>query len=593
MRQRLSLVGLCAAAAFAGGAGLALADYPVPAAGGVVDLSPTASMDLKQWWPGGHHMPVVTPYIRHGKSAFTADLIIMDNDTATQLDCPPHMMAKQESGLPNAGYWGSMTCDLVPVSQFVGEVVKVDGRAILDQAPNGTSPVFTIDMVTAAEQTIGREIGPGDAVLYWSRYNDVRGAPGESPDWLVFDAVRGTAPAWPGPNFDTSDFVGGKGVRLVGLDSPSIGAFGASDYVWEGTQSYRSQTFKAIESHLGVFKHGGIDVEGLVNLDQVPNGSLFIGLPVKLHNVPTAQTRGAAITDPNLAPALVAAVKAQRVVDLSVLDAQDLPVDWAGAGVGNYAFPFLQVPAVIGYDSPGAQYWVATQIMDSRTGTHISPPAHYGLPPGFAVADYEGEVRDWAQAFESAYGSIESTDVTSDKVPVSQMVGPARVINVQALLGTTDSASWPASPAITVDHVKAHEAAYGAIGAGEVVIFQTGHVDAHFGAPKRGRPEMVMSAPLNGQAEGWPAPTPEVVQYLAGKGVSHLAIDAPSMGSVNPKEAAMTYWAAANEGMIFTEFLTGVGALPAKGAFYVFLNPKIENNHGGPGRAIAILPHGG
>ena len=44
--------------------------------------------------------------------------------------------------------------------------------------------------------------------------------------------------------------------------------------------------------------------------------------------------------------------------------------------------------------------------------------------------------------------------------------------------------------------------------------------------------------------------------------------------------------------MIFTEYLTGVGQLPAKGAFYVFLNPKIENNHGGPGRAIGILPVG-
>ena len=44
--------------------------------------------------------------------------------------------------------------------------------------------------------------------------------------------------------------------------------------------------------------------------------------------------------------------------------------------------------------------------------------------------------------------------------------------------------------------------------------------------------------------------------------------------------------------MIFTEFLTDVGQLPATGAFYIFLNPRIENNHGGPGRAIAILPMG-
>lgn len=45
--------------------------------------------------------------------------------------------------------------------------------------------------------------------------------------------------------------------------------------------------------------------------------------------------------------------------------------------------------------------------------------------------------------------------------------------------------------------------------------------------------------------------------------------------------------------MIFTEYLLGATQLPTKGAFYVFLNPRIENNHGGSGRAVAILPHGG
>ena len=182
--------------------------------------------------------------------------------------------------------------------------------------------------------------------------------------------------------------------------------------------------------------------------------------------------------------------------------------------------------------------------------------------------------------------------MTSDKVPVSQMMGPARVINVQNLSGSTNQEDWPASPAITVEVVRAHELAHGKIKAGEVVIFQTGHTDAHFRPMLRNRLERALKAPLDGQMEGWAAVTPETVQYLAGNGVRHVAIDAPSAGSVDPKERAFTYWAAANEGMIFTEYLTGVGQLPAKGAFYVFLNPKIENNHGGPGRAIGILPVG-
>ena len=79
---------------------------------------------------------------------------------------------------------------------------------------------------------------------------------------------------------------------------------------------------------------------------------------------------------------------------------------------------------------------------------------------------------------------------------------------------------------------------------------------------------------------------------LADKGVKHVAIDAPIMGSVNPKERAFTNWAGTNNDMVFSEYLIDVGTLPPRGAFYIFLHPKIENTHGGPGRAIAILPAG-
>ena len=37
---------------------------------------------------------------------------------------------------------------------------------------------------------------------------------------------------------------------------------------------------------------------------------------------------------------LLKAVRAHRVVDLSVLLAQEMPVWWPGAGVGNYVYPY-------------------------------------------------------------------------------------------------------------------------------------------------------------------------------------------------------------------------------------------------------------
>jgi kynurenine formamidase len=319
---------------------------------------------------------------------------------------------------------------------------------------------------------------------------------------------------------------------------------------------------------------------------------LFVALPIKHEHSPTVETRGAAITDKTLAAELLQAVRAKRVVDLSVTNSMSTPVAWTGQGIGNYAFPYHSVDPTMYYTGPFGPYWVNTHVMDSRTGTHLAPPAHYGPPPGFDRARYGEEVRGWLQEFEQGHGRLKGTDRTADKVPVHWLMGPARVIDVRHLVGTTDKADWPASPAIDVEQVKTHEEAYGPIKAGEVVIFNTGHTDAYFHPYERGRIDGTMKAPLDGLAEGWPAPTAATIQYLADKGVKHVAIDAPIMGSVDPKERAFTYWTGANNDMVFGEYLTDVAALPPTGAFYIFLNTKVENTHTSPGRAIAVLPIG-
>jgi hypothetical protein len=95
-----------------------------------------------------------------------------------------------------------------------------------------------------------------------------------------------------------------------------------------------------------------------MNFDSVPNGSLFVALPVKHEHSPTVETRGAAITDKQLAAELLQAVRAKKVVDLSVTNAMDLPVWWAGEGIGNYAFPYHSVDPTQYYTGPFGPYWV-------------------------------------------------------------------------------------------------------------------------------------------------------------------------------------------------------------------------------------------
>lgn len=557
----------------------------------VVDLTPTVSMKHFQYWPGGarHHQPIIVPYHKIGPDGpFATDLLLVDENTANQIDCPPHMMPQLRSGLPNEAYWGFLTCDKVPAWQWLGETFKIDARSILDTTPNGTSPIITKQMIQDAEAK-HRPIRPGDAVLYWSGYDDKHDLP--MPDgWkLLIGPIAGTSPAWPDPDFDAADYVGSRGVRLMGTDSPSMGAFGPPRYLNKGPAS-AFQNPLALESHLGHFKWGAVHTEGLMSLDKIPDGSLYITLPPKHLGSPTVESRSVAITDLRVAGELLKAVKAHRVVDLSVPLSMDYPVWWPGAGVGNYMFPYHAVIPVNTYDQWTGPYWVNTHVMDAHTGTHIDPPAHFGPPNGFDFNTYNAWTKNVQRTYEARYGKIKTTDMTSDKVPAYYCLGPARVIDVQALVGTTDPKSWPASPAIKVSDVQAHEKLYGPLRAGDVVIFHSSHDDAHFGPFQRGVEDPNTAAPLNGHAEGWPAPTPETINYVIDKGVKCIGTDGPSMGSTNPEEATMTHWAAASREVPFVEFLINVGALPPVGGFFVFLEPKYEDNHGGPGRAIGILP---
>lgn len=96
-----------------------------------------------------------------------------------------------------------------------------------------------------------------------------------------------------------------------------------------------------------------------------------------------------------------------------------------------------------------------------------------------------------------------------------------------------------------------------------------------------------MESPLNGTSEGWPAPGPAAIVYLAQKGIRCVATDGPTLGGAEPQRALMTYWALGSRGMAGVEYLTHVAEVPAK-AYFLFAALKIRGCHGGPGRAVAL-----
>lgn len=262
-----------------------------------------------------------------------------------------------------------------------------------------------------------------------------------------------------------------------------------------------------------------------------------------------------------------------RIVDLTVLVSESLPAHWGAnppfARWTNNWFEVLTNEYGTPYTPSAAPYYSQRFVIDEHTGTQTDFPAHFVPPP------------DSGLPHAGPMGSL-----TGDKYPLSRMMGPAAVIDVTDI---RDAAEPGRSAPITVERIQAWEAEMGEIQAGEVVLFHSGYSDTYYKPLPDGmrftfEPLVLKSAP------GWPAPTPEAVEYLHGKGVWHLGTDGASMGPV--QDGLPTHVAGLQHGMSWEELLTNLGALPARGAYYVALPLKIVDQSGSPSRAIAYVPNG-
>src|SRR5262249_41633599 len=155
---------------------------------------------------------------------------------------------------------------------------------------------------------------------------------------------------------------------------------------------------------------------------------------------------------------LINSARERKAVDLSVVLSEDLPISWPGRGVGNHRQPFVRIRFGL---NPNTKLPFEMHVLDAQTGTHLVPPA-YALPRvGFDNASYAPEVRTWLAEYETKYGPRGTSDVTAEKVPISQSCGPARIIDFHERLATTDRSNWPASPEITPDDIRKDEARRG------------------------------------------------------------------------------------------------------------------------------------
>ena len=538
----------------------ARADTPL-----VVDLSLLVSSEYPCTWPHEafpffqmNHYRQIGPI-----SAYNSDILIIDPNTASQIDVPPHSIARAGSSLPNANRFGDMFADKVPAWQYGGEACVVDCRFLLDEAPNGVSPLITKELVMAWEKK-HRPLGAGDVVLFFSGYSDKYYQAFPKGRRFISEPLEKKAPGWPDPDPECMDYLGRRQVAHVGTDSPSMGPI----------------PVLAEPTHIAGLKHGMIFTEGATHLDKLPTTGAFYCMTGPRHaHARGSEGRAFAIVDRTLSPWLIEATRNKRVVDLSVVLAENLPLTWPGRGVGNHRHAYFRATF---FYNPDLDLSLQTHMLDSHAGTHLIPPS-YALPAdGFDNSKYSPEIGQWLNEYQNKYGARGTSNVTTEGVELNRTCGWARVIDVRHCVGSTGKDSWPASPEITVAHIQAYEKEHGALQPGEIVLFRSEHVDRTY----RPHSTACLIDPVNGKREGWPAPGPEAILYLATREIRCVGTDGPTLGGVDPQSALATYWALGTHGMVGVEFLQNLGKLPAK-AYFIFAPVKIDGCHGGPGRALA------
>lgn len=507
------------------------------------------------------HSRVIGP-----ESAYNIDVLLIDGNTGTQLDVPPHSVARPDLKREKSGPLGLAYTDKIDAWQFGGEACVVDVRDLLDQAPKGVSPLVKPMHVERFEKQ-HRKLRFGDVVLFRSDYSDKYYRPLPEGSRFIADALDRKAPGYPDPDPDCMEFLATRGVMNLGTDSASMGPL----------------PDLAEPTHYAGLKHGMIWTEGATNLGALPpTGAFYCMIGPKHQGAPYGEGRAFSIVGGDLPKRLIESAKAKRAIDLSPTLAPNLPVTSPGLSTGQHRQVYLKVDFLY---SEYLDLWHHTHWMDSMAGTHLVPPS-FALPPADSKPAYSPEVRGWLEEYEKKYGPRGTSSLTTEQIPLDWTCGPARVIDVTSLVGSTDKASWPTSPEITPALIQAFEKKSGELTAGDVVIFHTGHLDRHF--KPQPNDTGVWSDPLSSKGEGWPAPGPDAIAYLKTKNIRCVATDAPDLGGVNPKRALMTYWALGSREMIGVEFLHNVGKVPS-GGYFLFAALKIRDCHGGPGRAIVLF----
>ena len=264
--------------------------FPVAAAGAkwadvvCVDLSVPLSNELPVSWPTlpAFHKSLLNWFEDYKEPSGTVvpsngyfydQALSMDEHCGTHVDFPIHVLPparlQKLSGDPLQ----------VSLKSFVGPCAMVDARECLDKAEPGASPRVKADTLARWEERNG-QLHSYEIVLLDTGYTDryFHAFP-EGRRFLHQPVMDRTVPGWPVPDESFFEHLRTRGVRHLGISSPSMGALD-----------------DGFGTHLAGIQREIVFTENLIRLSALPaRGAFYMGLPLSIADQSGSPVRAVAL----------------------------------------------------------------------------------------------------------------------------------------------------------------------------------------------------------------------------------------------------------------------------------------------------------
>ena len=255
-------------------------------------------------------------------------------------------------------------------------------------------------------------------------------------------------------------------------------------------------------------------------------------------------------------------------------------------GLAACAPPHADVGAI--FDGTGGRWVDLTHAFSESTIYWPTDPAGFQLERlafgptegGWFYASYRFASAEHGGTHLDAPIHFAEGRLTTDQIPLSDLVGPAAVVDVTARV-TPDYL-------VSVDDLTMWEAAHGPIPDGAILLIRTGWADRW---PDR---TAYLGTDLTGDAAvaqlHFPGVSAEAARWLVdNRRIDAVGIDTASVdrGQSTDFRAHVILYA---ENIAGFENVANLATLPATGSFVVALPMKIEGGSGGPLRIVAFVP---